>query len=399
MAALLALSAAVAYGVGDFLGGVAARRVPPTAVVLWSHVVGLVMLVALAPVARRRHHPRGPWPSGRAAGLLGGGGVALFYRGLSVGAMSVVAPVAALLSAAVPVVVGLAGGRTADHRGPRRHRPGPRRRGPDLPRAGRRPPRPPCGGRHSRWPSPPAWRSACSSWRSTRRATASASGRWWRPAWPRSPSSPGSARRASRHRACRVARPGPPSGAACSTPPPTSSTYWPSTTASCPWCRCSRPSTPPARSSSPATSWVSTSRASSGRAWGGRGGRRAHRRLSGRRQIAAPGLVVRSPRLRCRPMALPTPAADTHRRRHGGVVGHRPRDRPPARRAGPRADARGPAAGAAAGSGRRGRRRPHGVRAEVVAADLTDAGARTAYPRRRRATPGWSRRSWSTQPG
>jgi uncharacterized membrane protein len=106
MAALLALSAAVAYGVGDFLGGVAARRVPPTAVVLWSHVVGLAMLAALAPVV-------GGEPTGRAvtigaaAGLLGGTGVALLYRGLAVGAMSVVAPIAALLSAAVPVVAGL----------------------------------------------------------------------------------------------------------------------------------------------------------------------------------------------------------------------------------------------------------------------------------------------------
>ena len=49
MAALLALSAAVAYGVGDFLGGVAARRESATAVVLWSHLVGLAMLVALLP--------------------------------------------------------------------------------------------------------------------------------------------------------------------------------------------------------------------------------------------------------------------------------------------------------------------------------------------------------------
>jgi drug/metabolite transporter (DMT)-like permease len=109
MAALLALSAAVAYGVGDFLGGVAARRVPPTAVVLWSHLVGLVMLVALAPVVSGDISPRA-LAVGATAGVLGGGGVALFYRGLAVGAMSVVAPVAALLSAAVPVVAGLASG-------------------------------------------------------------------------------------------------------------------------------------------------------------------------------------------------------------------------------------------------------------------------------------------------
>ncbi len=109
MAALLALSAAVAYGVGDFLGGVAARRVPPTAVVLWSHIVGLGLLVTLAPLAGG-HLGVQALAIGAGAGLLGGVGVTLFYRGLAVGTMSVVAPVAALLSAAVPVVVGLGTG-------------------------------------------------------------------------------------------------------------------------------------------------------------------------------------------------------------------------------------------------------------------------------------------------
>ena len=109
MAALLALSAAVAYGVGDFLGGIAARRVPPTAVVLWSHVVGLVMLASLAPLIGGEPTERA-LVIGAGAGLLGGTGVALFYRGLAVGAMSVVAPIAALLSAAVPVLAGLSTG-------------------------------------------------------------------------------------------------------------------------------------------------------------------------------------------------------------------------------------------------------------------------------------------------
>jgi drug/metabolite transporter (DMT)-like permease len=109
MAALLALSAAVAYGVGDFLGGVASRRVPPTAVVLWSHIVGLVMLAGLAPLLAGEVSSQA-LTIGAAAGLMGGAGVALFYQGLAVGSMSVVAPIAALLSAAVPVVVGLATG-------------------------------------------------------------------------------------------------------------------------------------------------------------------------------------------------------------------------------------------------------------------------------------------------
>jgi drug/metabolite transporter (DMT)-like permease len=109
MAALLALTAAAAYGVGDFLGGMAARREPSTAVVLWSHVVGLVMLLVAAPALGGEATPRA-LAVGAVAGLFGGAGVALFYRALSLGSMSVVAPIAALLSAAVPVIAGLGSG-------------------------------------------------------------------------------------------------------------------------------------------------------------------------------------------------------------------------------------------------------------------------------------------------
>ncbi|HYZ99170.1 MAG TPA: EamA family transporter [Acidimicrobiales bacterium] len=109
MAPLLALTAAAAYGVADFLGGVAARREPSSAVVLWSHVVGLLLLVVAAPGLGGDITARG-LGVGAAAGLLGGTGVALFYRALSLGSMSVVAPIGALLSAAVPVVAGIGSG-------------------------------------------------------------------------------------------------------------------------------------------------------------------------------------------------------------------------------------------------------------------------------------------------
>ena len=106
MASLLALSAALAYGAGDFLGGVASRRSPTTAVVLWSHVVGLLVLLAAVPLVGGDLTGRG-LAVGAGAGLVGALGVTLFYQGLSIGSMSVVAPVAGLLSAAVPVAAGL----------------------------------------------------------------------------------------------------------------------------------------------------------------------------------------------------------------------------------------------------------------------------------------------------
>jgi drug/metabolite transporter (DMT)-like permease len=109
MAALLALSAAVAYGAGDFLGGVASRREPATAVVFWAHIVGLLLLTAAAPLVGGTITTQSMLV-GAAAGLAGGIGVAAFYRALSLGAMSVVAPVTGLLSAAIPVIAGIGRG-------------------------------------------------------------------------------------------------------------------------------------------------------------------------------------------------------------------------------------------------------------------------------------------------
>jgi len=107
MTAILALSAAVVYGTADFFGGVAARRTSPMAVTLFAHVVGLVLLIVALPLLPAASPRPVDLLYGGLAGALGGGGVILFYRALSRGAMSVVAPVAALFGAALPVVVGL----------------------------------------------------------------------------------------------------------------------------------------------------------------------------------------------------------------------------------------------------------------------------------------------------
>lgn len=106
MAVLLALTAAAAYGVGDFLGGIAARRAPSTTIVFWSHIVGLASLVVAAPLVGGDPSPRG-MAAGAAAGLIGALGVTLFYMAFARGSMSVIAPITALLSAAVPVLAGV----------------------------------------------------------------------------------------------------------------------------------------------------------------------------------------------------------------------------------------------------------------------------------------------------
>src|SRR3954452_21520053 len=96
MTAILALSAAVVYGTADFCGGIAARRTSPLAVTFFAHVVGLVLLVLTLPVLPVAHPQPADLLYGGAAGALGAGGLILFYRALSRGTMSVIAPVAAL---------------------------------------------------------------------------------------------------------------------------------------------------------------------------------------------------------------------------------------------------------------------------------------------------------------
>jgi uncharacterized membrane protein len=109
MAALLALCSAGVYGIGDFFGGLASRRASANAVVLASHAVGLALVVLTLPFVDGVLRG-GDLVLGAGAGLAGAAGVGFLYRGLSVGPMGLVAPVTALLAAAVPVGVGLATG-------------------------------------------------------------------------------------------------------------------------------------------------------------------------------------------------------------------------------------------------------------------------------------------------
>ncbi|MFB9676223.1 EamA family transporter [Streptosporangium vulgare] len=108
-AVMLATACALVYGTADFLGGLATRRSRVLAVVVLSQVAGLAVIVALLPFL-----PEAPSPAalawGAASGLCGTAGIVLFYRALATGVMSVVAPITATVSAALPVLFGLAVG-------------------------------------------------------------------------------------------------------------------------------------------------------------------------------------------------------------------------------------------------------------------------------------------------
>ncbi|MCM6776303.1 DMT family transporter [Nocardia sp. CDC159] len=110
---LLALLAAIGYGVSDFVGGVASRRVAALRIVIVSYPLSVLLMVAIAPlVDARLDVPALAWGAG--AGVASGLAVWWFYAALASGPMAVVSPLTAVLVAGVPVVIGLLSGERAN---------------------------------------------------------------------------------------------------------------------------------------------------------------------------------------------------------------------------------------------------------------------------------------------
>lgn len=108
MGFILALISATSFGVADFFGGIAARRMS------WLKVIGLsqASAVVVAVISLIVFPPTSVAPLDYvysvAAGVSLITGVGLLYRALAEGQMSAVAPVTALTAIGVPVVYGLA---------------------------------------------------------------------------------------------------------------------------------------------------------------------------------------------------------------------------------------------------------------------------------------------------
>src|SRR5258708_13711279 len=102
--AIFGLAASLCWGSGDFSGGLASRRAYVGSVVLTDYVVGFVLLLTLALLWKEPI----PEPSdllwGGLAGLAGVLGLLAFYSALARGKMGIVAPVSAVLTAALPVL-------------------------------------------------------------------------------------------------------------------------------------------------------------------------------------------------------------------------------------------------------------------------------------------------------
>jgi drug/metabolite transporter (DMT)-like permease len=98
---------AVGFGISDFVGGLASRRVAALRVVLLSYPVALVLLAVLAVVVGGEVSQAAIlW--GALCGVTQAFGVWWFYAALGAGPISVVSPLTAILVAGVPVAFGVA---------------------------------------------------------------------------------------------------------------------------------------------------------------------------------------------------------------------------------------------------------------------------------------------------
>ena len=106
-ALLLSALAAAGYGISDFVGGLASRRVHALRVVVVSYPLSLVMMVLLA-LAVGGSADGAALLTGALAGVLVGVAILWFYLALAEGPMSVVSPLTALLVAGLPLATGIA---------------------------------------------------------------------------------------------------------------------------------------------------------------------------------------------------------------------------------------------------------------------------------------------------
>jgi drug/metabolite transporter (DMT)-like permease len=111
MGIALAVAAAISWGSSDYIAGQATRRSTALAVAALAQLVGLAVVILIAPLV-----PGAPTAAdlgwGALAGVASGTGLVALYRGLAIGPMSIVAPATAGLGAIVPVAIGTALGQS-----------------------------------------------------------------------------------------------------------------------------------------------------------------------------------------------------------------------------------------------------------------------------------------------
>lgn len=104
---IFALAAALSWGSGDFYGGLATRKSSQFQVLLLTTSSSLVLLVLFAVLSGEQRLTQGDIGLAIASGVCGALGLAALYRGLSLGNAALVSPVAGVIGAVIPALVGL----------------------------------------------------------------------------------------------------------------------------------------------------------------------------------------------------------------------------------------------------------------------------------------------------
>lgn len=103
----LSLGAGLFWGTSDFVGGYAVRRTNAFLFTMITHAAGTLLMVSLALLHHSAFPSRTTAAWAVAAGIIAGTALAVFYQALAVGRMGLTTPVAAVLSAAIPAVIGM----------------------------------------------------------------------------------------------------------------------------------------------------------------------------------------------------------------------------------------------------------------------------------------------------
>lgn len=109
LTAALGTFAALVFGAADFLGGLSSRRSHPVLVTAIVALTGLLVLLLFVPFVPGRWSPEAVFWGGL-SGVAGCLAIALLYACLAIGPMSILSPLTAVISALVPLGVGLARG-------------------------------------------------------------------------------------------------------------------------------------------------------------------------------------------------------------------------------------------------------------------------------------------------
>lgn len=105
-AVLFGLLSAGFWGAGDFVGGMASKRLRAFQVVLTSQIFGTLLLLLAAIAFQQPIPPIEDWLLGMLSGLIGGMAISALYVSLASGRMGVAAPLSGVVAAAIPVVFG-----------------------------------------------------------------------------------------------------------------------------------------------------------------------------------------------------------------------------------------------------------------------------------------------------